>query len=292
MILSLAYVALYAVLVGVASFIEVPVGRGFGAFQLNVLIRVGGLVAATAVLVTVHGLSFPSGSSALAGLGVGVLTGVGSIFYCFSLKYMPVSLVVTFSNLYLVITIVLGVIVLGEPITALKVAGLAGTLAGVLMLARAPVRYGVHSKASSAEQPLRLRAFATMAAYVVIVGVGAFLEKPALKGLDATELNGLMAIAMTAVAVVALAVHGPRIRITERSLQGVGVGALIGVASVLYFLGLRGLPVSVAAAFANSSMVVTVMLSVVVLHQPLTRVRGGAMLVTLLGVTLLALSVG
>ncbi len=156
------------------------------------------------------------------------------------------------------------------------------------MLARAPVRYDVHSKASSAEQPLRLRAFVTMATYVVIVGVGAFLEKPALRGLNATELNGLMAIAMVAVAMVALAVHGPRIRITGRSLQGVGVGALIGVASVLYFLGLHDLPVSVAAAFASSSMVITVMLSVVALHQPLALVRGGAML----GVTLLALSVG
>ncbi len=292
MILSLGYVALYAVLVGVASFIEVPVGGGFGAFQLNVLIRVGGLVTAAAVLVAVRGLALPSGSSALAGLGVGVLTGVGSIFYCFSPKYMPVSLVVTFSNLYLVITILLGVVVLGEPITALKVAGLAGTLGGVLMLARAPARYGVHREASSDEQPLRLRALVTMAAYVGIVGVGAFLEKPALQGLDAAELNGLMSIAMTAVAVVALAVRGPRVRFTKRSLQGVGVGALIGVASVLYFLGLRGLPVSVAAGFANSSMVVTVLLTVIVSHQPLTRARGPAMVLTLFGVTLLALSVG
>lgn len=67
---------------------------------------------------------------------------------------------------------------------------------------------------------------------------------------------------------------------------------MIGVASVFYFLGLRSLPVSVAAAFSNSSMVITVMLSVIVLHQPLTRARGGAMVLTLLGVTVLALSVG
>ncbi len=291
-ILPLAYVALYAVLVGVASFLEVPVGRGYGPFQLNVLIRVGSLVAAVAVLIAAHGLALPSGAATLAGLGVGLLTGVGSIFYCVALKDMPVSMVVTFSNLYLVITTLLGVLVLGEPITALKLAGLAATLAGVLMLAHAPARYGVQRSTTAAARPLPVRAFATMAAYVGIVGVGAFLEKPALQGLDATQLNGLMAIAMTAVAMVALAVRGPRIRMTKRSLRGVGVGAMIGVASVFYFLGLRGLPVSVAAAFANSSMVVTVLLSIVVLHQPLTLTRSGAMALTLTGATLLALSVG
>lgn len=42
----------------------------------------------------------------LAGLGIGLLTGTGSILYCFSLNYLPVSLMVTLSNLYIVITIV------------------------------------------------------------------------------------------------------------------------------------------------------------------------------------------
>ena len=43
---SLGYVAVYVALVGVASFIEKPAGRGFGAFQLNALIRAGSLAAA------------------------------------------------------------------------------------------------------------------------------------------------------------------------------------------------------------------------------------------------------
>jgi drug/metabolite transporter (DMT)-like permease len=292
MALSLAYVSLYAVLVGVASFLEVPVGRGLGAFQLNALIRVGSLAAAAAALLAAHGLALPSAAPALAGLGIGLITGVGSIFYCFALKYLPVSMVVTFSNLYLVITILLGIVVLREPITALKVAGLAGTLAGVLLLGHAPARYGVHPEPSADSKALRFRGLVIIGIYIVIVGVGAFLEKPALKGLDATELNGLMAIAMTAVAAIALATRGPRLLMTKRTLEGLGVGATIGVASVFYFLGLRGLPVSVAAASSNGYMVVTVILSTVVLHRPLTRARGGAIALTLLGVTLLALSAG
>lgn len=48
--LSLGYVAVYVVLIGIASFIESPVGRGLGAFQLNALIRAGSLAAAAVVL--------------------------------------------------------------------------------------------------------------------------------------------------------------------------------------------------------------------------------------------------
>jgi drug/metabolite transporter (DMT)-like permease len=292
MAFSLACIAVYVLLVGVASFIEVPVGHGLSAFQLNALIRLGSLAAAAGAFFAFHGLALPTGGSALVGIGIGLVTGVGSILYCFALKYLPVSLVVTFANLYLAITILLGIVVLGEPITALKVAGLASTLTGILVLGYAPTRYGVHGEPSSDNKTLTPPAVIIMATYIVIIGVGAFLEKPALKSLDATELNGLMAIAMTAVAVIALAARGPRLPMTKQILAGVGVGAMIGAGSVFYFLGLRGLPVSVAAASSNAYMVVPVILSTVVLHRPLTRARSGAMVLTLLGVTLLALSAG
>lgn len=63
------------------------------------------------------------------------------------------------------------------------------------------------------------------------------LEKPALKGLTATQLNVLMGIAMTAVALIALAVKGPRLPMTNPTLGGLGMGVMIGSASVFYFLG-------------------------------------------------------
>ncbi len=303
--LSLGYVAVYVALVGVASFIEKPAGRGFGAFQLNALIRAGSLAAAAVALVFAHGLVFPAASYLLAGLGIGLLTGAGSILYCFGLNYLPVSLVVTLSNLYIVITIVLGIVVLHEPITVLKIVGLTCTMAGVLVLGRSPARYAAHPEASSASTPnaahpeassastpLQSRGFAIMGIYVVMTGVGAFLEKPALKGLAATQLNALMGIAMTAVAGIALAVRGPRLPMTKRTLGGLGVGVMIGTASVFYFLGLRGLPVTVASAASNASVIVTVVLSAIFLHQPLGRARGAAIALTLLGATLLASSAG
>jgi drug/metabolite transporter (DMT)-like permease len=290
--LSLGYVAVYVALVGVASFIEKPAGRGFGPFQLNALIRAGSLAAAAVALIFAHGLAFPAISYLLAGLGIGLITGAGSILYCFGLDYLPVSLVVTLSNLYIVITIVLGIVVLHEPVTVLKIAGLTCTMAGVLVLGHSPARYAAHPEASSASTPRQARGFAIMGIYIVVIGVGAFLEKPALKGLTATQLNALMGIAMTAVAGIALAAKGPRLPMTKRTLGGLGVGVMIGTASVFYFLGLRGLPVSVASATSNASVVVTVVLSAIFLHQRLGRARGAALALTLLGVTLLALSTG
>ena len=147
----------------------------------------------------------------------------------------------------------------------------------------------MHSAFSVAKTAPPVRGFATMGGYIAIIGVGAFLEKPALRGLDATQLNAFMALAMTAVAAIALVIEGPRMPMTKRSVGVLGVGAMIGTASVFYFLGLRGLPVSVAAASSNASVVFTVILSAVILRQPLTRGRGGAIGLTLVGVTLLAL---
>ena len=81
--LSLGYVAVYVLLVGVASFIEKPAGRGFRVIQLNALIRAGSLAAAAVALVFAHGFAFPATSYLLTGLGIGLITGAGSILYCY-----------------------------------------------------------------------------------------------------------------------------------------------------------------------------------------------------------------
>jgi hypothetical protein len=76
MMMSFGFIAAYTVLIAVASVIEVPIARGFASVQLNLLIRLGSLAVAILALVIVHGVSVPTGPSALAGLGIGVLTGV------------------------------------------------------------------------------------------------------------------------------------------------------------------------------------------------------------------------
>ena len=85
---------------------------------------------------------------------------------------------VVLSNLYIVITFLLGITLLREPVTALKIGGLVLTLGGVLLLANPPSsRYAVHSATSVAKKAPPARAFVLMGGYVVIIGIGAFLEK-------------------------------------------------------------------------------------------------------------------
>lgn len=288
---SFASLAVYVLLIGIGSFIEVSVGRGLSAFQLNLLIRAGSLLAAILALIAIpHALGLPSAQAVLAGLGVGLCTGIGSIFYCIALGNMRVSLVVTLSNLYLVVTALLGLTLLREPFTELKLLGFASTLVGVVMLSHVPARYGVNSESGLHEGSERLRAFAAMGAYIAFVGVGAFLEKPVLSALSAAQLNALMGVSMVAVAGVALGADSARLPTRSRSLPALGIGFMIGVGSVFYFLGLRGLPVSVAAAASNAYIVITVLLSATVGHQQLTRAKIAAIGLTIVGVALLSLS--
>lgn len=287
MIAGLAYLAAYALLAGFASFIEVPAGRGYRAFQLNALIRGGSLIAALAALGVAHGLALPIGSASLAALGIGIIAGFGSISYCFAVSYISITTVATLSNLYLIVTTVLGISILGESVTVLKVIGVIATLAGALLLDFAPARFGIGAGHDEVRKR-SMRPFLIMAVYVVLVGVSTFLEKPVLSYLDPTQLNALIALGMTAVALIALAVRGPALPVRARTLLPAGVGFMIGIASVLYFLALRGLPVSVAAALSNASVIVTVALSAVFLRQRLNRQKALAIALTLLGVTTLA----
>jgi drug/metabolite transporter (DMT)-like permease len=123
-------------------------------------------------VVAVDGLAFPPLTWILAALGVGLISGLGSICYCLSLDSMPVSLVVT--------------------------------LAGMLVLVHPPLKYGVHPP------------------------------------------------------------RGHRCRRNDRARFG------------LLLSGLGGLPVSVASALSDTWMAVTVILSTIVLRQPLTTTRGAS----------------
>jgi|SRR5579884_523248 len=289
---SFACIGAYVLLVGVASFVESPIGKGFGAFQLNVLIRIGGLVVGVVALLAVHGMTLPPALPLLAGIGIGIIAGAGSICYCLALDYLSVSVVVACANLYIIVTVLLGIVILHESVTPLKIAGLALTLAGVLLLSYTPGRFGVAPGAGNTRPYPRLLPVGIMAAYVVLIGTSTYLEKPALRALDATQLNGLQAIGMVIVAVIALAVRGGAFRPSRHALEGSLVGVMLGLGSIFYFLGLQRLPVSVAAAGSNAYMVVTVLLSIVVLHEVLARPKRVGIALTVAGVTLLAYGVG
>lgn len=87
---ALGSVALYVVLIGLASFAEKPVSRHLNAFQFTAALRAGGMLLAVSALVAVHGLTLPSPLAALAGFGIGLISGTGSAFYCYAIGRLPV----------------------------------------------------------------------------------------------------------------------------------------------------------------------------------------------------------
>lgn len=302
MTIGLSAVGAYVLLVGVASFIESPIGRGFGAVQLNSLTRTGSAVIAVAALVAVHGFILPAPLSLAAGLGIGLLAGAGSICYCFALGYLPVSVVVCVANLSFVVTIVLGVAILHESVVPLKVGAAVLTVAGALVFARwpakhggkqsapAPARHGVQTGGTVQSLEHRLPGFGLLGLYVALVGVSTFLEKPALRRLDVTQLNALQAIGMLIVAAAALGAVGKLPKPGWHLLGGVGVGAMVGVGAIVYFQGLTRLPVSIAVGAANGYVVVTVLLSVLIGQAGWRWSTGLALGLTVAGVMLFAFS--
>ncbi|HEX6796853.1 MAG TPA: EamA family transporter [Ktedonobacterales bacterium] len=322
MLSALAFMALYIVLFGVAALLEQPIARGLDAFHLDALLRIGAAVLAIAALLVLRGPALTSWAPALAGVSIGLISGAGSLCYCLALGRLPADLTACLANGYLVVTVVLGIVVLHEPLTLFTLAGLVLTIGGAVVLTmrshagrRAAVSHHAteggarfalvaspslspHSMPGST-LPLRLSGISWLAGYVALIGVGAFLEKPALRQLAPLQLNALTALGMVIVGLLAVSM----VRVTRRRhrsgplgsrhlrLPALGIGLMIGAGSIFYYLALAHLPVSTAAALANAYVVVTVVLAVPVFHQPMTWRKAAGVVAMLVGVVLLSLRV-
>lgn len=124
--------------------------------------------------------------------------------------------------------------------------------------------------------------------YSLALGIATFLEKPGLRLMNAYQMNALTAVGITIVAVAAMVILKPSMPSFAAAGAGLGIGALIGVGAVFYFLGLVRLPVSVAATVANTYVVVTLVLSIFLLHDSLNWPKGIGLALTIAGVMLLS----
>lgn len=289
MLLSFGFIAVYVVLVGIASFAEKLVSASLDAFELNAAVRAGVLALALPAVLVAHGVALPTLWSVLAGFGIGVLAGVGVLFYFLALKRLPVWLVVCLADGYILITAFLGILVLGEAATAGRIAGLLFTVAGIVLLSYDGEQAGGEGR--SGREPKRLLYLACMAPYIALLGASSFLEKPALRHLDPLQLNALVSLGMNAVALPVLLVRDRSIPLERSALKGMGIGCMIGLATIFYYLGLVHLPVSVGATLANTYVVVTVLLAIVVRHRSVTALKIGAIVTLIAGVVLLTIRV-
>lgn len=291
MITAFALIATYVVLTGIAAYAEKPVGMHLDAFQLNAGIRTGACALGIAALLITSAALLPPLPSLLAALGIGVVQGIGSVSYCYSVDHLPVWVVASVANSYIVITVLLGLLVLHEPVGVSTVAGLILAIAGVLLISARP-RSGISSatRPALASRPGRLP-YIVLGANIVLVGVATFLEKPALEhGLSPLQLNAYSALGSLAVAIGALVLRRERVPVRWNEAVGAGLGTIFGLAVICYFLALNRLPVSVAAPMSNSYVILTVVLSVVLLGETLSWRRLAGMALTLAGVTLLAVA--
>jgi drug/metabolite transporter (DMT)-like permease len=290
LIVAFAFIGAYVLLTGIASSLEKPVGGRLAAFQLNAAIRAGACLLGGAAL-ALGPTVFPPLPSLLAALGIGVVSGIGSVSYCFAVEHLPLWMVVSIANSYILVTVLLGLTLLHEPIGVLTVVGLVLTIGGVLLISARP-RSGVSSSAGSPRAARsRSVAYAVLAANILLVGVATFLEKPALAhGLAPLQLNAYVSLGNLAVALTVLAVRRVPVQLAWPEAAGLGLGGVFGLAVIFYFLALNRLPVSVAAPTSNSYVVLTVLLSVVLLGESLGWRRIGGIVLTLAGVALLAAS--
>ncbi len=120
---------------GLFTFFPKVTVKYMGASSAMVYQGIGGFLVAAVVL---YRLGFrpethPTGT-ALA-LVTGMIGIVGSLFYLWAVSKGPVSLVVTFTALYPLLTIVLAAALLGEPITPRQGLGILLGLSAIVLIA-------------------------------------------------------------------------------------------------------------------------------------------------------------
>lgn len=96
------------------------------------------VTTATTVVAVVafRDLEWRSGAGILAAAAGGVLGGIASIALYGALRQGPASLVLPLSSLYLVLTVLLSLVFLGESIDLRQVAGIAFGLAALMLLSK------------------------------------------------------------------------------------------------------------------------------------------------------------
>jgi drug/metabolite transporter (DMT)-like permease len=217
-------------------------------------------------------LAFHAGS--LWGAGAGVLVVIGYYNFAWSLRHGSVSINATIFRLSFTVTAALAVLVLGEPLTVAKLAGLALALVAVWLLLASRDARGPAERAEDRASLGRVL-IATLA-----VGVASFTYKLGLlAGAAPVELVVAQgAVAVTLATAFAARVDGG-IRPSRVALLHAPVAAVLLVTAFVFLAnGLRGGEASVIVPIAQMGFVVTAVLGFLLLREPFT-VRKGAGLV-------------
>lgn len=205
----------------------------------------------------------------LWGMGAGLFVFVALYNFARSLKSGSVSVVAPIFRLSFTVTAVLAVLILGEPLTGYKFAGLALALAAVWLLLGA--ESGAAPVAGAARFPL-VQALIAMAA----MGVANFFYKVGALtgGSPATFIAGQAAIFLPLATGFAWRADG-RLRTTRAAWIHAGTAAaLFLLALVLLFESLARGEASVLVPISQMGFVVTAAFGLVFLREPFTMRKG------------------
>jgi drug/metabolite transporter (DMT)-like permease len=226
------------------------------------------------------------GPGALWGAAAGVLAVVGYYNFAWSLRHGAVSTNAAIFRLSFVVTAALGIVVLGEPLTAPKAAGLALALLAVWLLIGRPAGAGGQAGRERTESLVRVLV-ATLA-----VGLLSFAYKLGLR-LGATPVAMVVSQGIVAVSTsTAFTAYTEReIRPSRVALRHAPVSAaLLVVAFILLAKGLQAGEASVIAPVAQMGFVVTALLGFLLLREPLSGRRAAGLLAALLALASFAWS--
>jgi len=223
-------------------------------------------------------------AGALWGAAAGLFVVIGYYNFAYSLRTGSVSTNATIFRLSFAVTVALAVLVLGEPLTALKLAGLGFALVAVWLLLAAPAAASGGAKRETRASLARVLV-ATFA-----VGIASFTYKLGLReGATPITLVGVQGIVAVVLCTSLAAFIDRGIRPSRAALRHAPLAALLlVVAFTLLAKGLEAGEASVVVPIAQMGFVVTAILGFTLLREPFTARKGAGLVAALAALASLA----
>jgi len=266
---SIAYALGALLLYGVADFVYKR-GAAAGAPPHQFLMVQTWFFTSLAFVYGLASGTLAFGAGAWWGAAAGVLVVVGYYNFAWSLRHGSVSTNATIFRLSFAVTAALAVLLLGEPVTALKLGGLALALVAVWLLLAAP---------DPAKRPESRASLLRVLLATLAVGVASFTYK---LGLLAGAVPIALVAAQGAVAVTLSTAFAARldrgVRPSRAALRHAPVAAVLLVTAFIFLAkGLQRGEASVIVPIAQMGFVVTAVLGFLLLREPFTLRKGAGL---------------
>ena len=280
---SIEYALGALLLYGVADFVYKR-GAAAGAEPHHFLMVQTWFFNACALLYGLASGTLVFNKAALWGAAAGVCAVVGYYNFAHSLKSGSVSTNATIFRLSFAVTVALAALVLGEPLTTLKLAGLALVVVAVWLLLAAP------SAGTGGARRESRSSLARVLVATVAVGILSFTYKMGLRA-GATPIALVVTQGLVAVTLATgfTAYVDRRIRPSRAAWSHAPISAVLLVTAFIFMAkGLKSGQASVVMPVAQMGFVVTALLGFLLLHEPFTVRKGAGLAAALAALACLA----